>query len=553
MQQLDELEKLAEPNNELDVIIIGGGITGAGIALDCVLRGFKVALFEKNDFASGTSSRSSKLVHGGLRYLEHYKFLFVMESLRERSVLRGIAPHIVHTLPFLIPIYKGEKPPAILMRMGLWVYDLLSIGRNIGWHSWKNKNKAIALIPELSPDKLKGAGYYFDAQMNDARLCLEVILTAKEHGAYIYNYTEVIDFLHDTSGKINGVKVKSRDNLQEFVIRSKLVINAAGPWGDIISKLENPQASRLMHVSKGTHLLVPKFIREKIAIVVTMKDGRIIFIIPWGKYSLIGTTDTFYDGSIEKIVASKEDVDYLLEGIKRIMPSVNLTYTDIISTFAGVRPLVYSENASTSASSISREDRIVTNQNGLITIVGGKYTTYRKMGKRITDKIVKKFKEQHHLPPGIKKCTTDKQPLYGGQVKNWNIFYDENKQKLIHEFSLADDTADVLITMYGSRLPFLLDIIKENPEWKNLLTIQAPYIQAQVIYAARYEMVHTLSDFLSRRTYLILEKGNGLDCLDITTKLLAKELHWTDQEIKSEIQAYQNLVKANQTYLVAKP
>ena len=205
MQQLDELEKLAEPNNELDVIIIGGGITGAGIALDCVLRGFKVALFEKNDFASGTSSRSSKLVNGGLRYLEHYKFLFVMESLRERSVLRGIAPHIVHTLPFLIPIYKGEKPPAILMRMGLWVYDLLSIGRNIGWHSWKNKNKAIALIPELSPDKLKGAGYYFDAQMNDARLCLEVILTANEHGAYIYNYTEVIDFLHDTSGKINAV------------------------------------------------------------------------------------------------------------------------------------------------------------------------------------------------------------------------------------------------------------------------------------------------------------------------------------------------------------
>ena len=405
------------------------------------------------------------------------------------------------------------------------------------------------MVPDLSPTKLKGAGYYFDAQMNDARLCLEVILTAKEHGAYVYNYTEVVGFQHDPSGRITGVTVKPRDNSQTFMLKSKLVVNAAGPWGDIVSKLENSQAPRLMHVSKGTHLLVPRFIKERLAIVVTMKDGRIIFVIPWGKYSLIGTTDTFYSDPIEKIVASKEDVDYLLEGVTRIMPSVNLTYNDIVSTFAGVRPLVYSEKDGLSASNVSREDRIVSDPNGLITIVGGKFTTYRKMGKRVTDKIIKNLKKQNRLPQGIKKCMTHKQALYGGKVGDWESFYQENKQKLITEFDLTENTADILITTYGSRLPVLLDIIQENPETKTFLSPHAPYIQAQVVYAARYEMIHTVADFLSRRTYLILEEGNGLDCVDVVAKLLTKELQWSNEKTKTEIEAYKTLVKENKTYL----
>ncbi|OLS25825.1 MAG: Aerobic glycerol-3-phosphate dehydrogenase [Candidatus Heimdallarchaeota archaeon LC_3] len=524
-----------------DAIIIGGGITGAGIALDATLRGLKVILFEKKDFASGTSSKSSKLIHGGLRYLEHYKFGLVKESLRERAVLREIAPHQVHTLPFVIPIYKNQKPPAFIMRLGLWTYDILSIGKNLGWHKWRNKKKTLELIPNISPEKLQGAGYYFDAQMNDARINLEVILTAKKNGAEIFNYTNVVDFRHDNeeNNKIIGVKIQN-ENLKEFDIFGKIIINASGAWGDEISWLEDPNAERKLGVSKGIHIIVKRFIDKDHAIVVTMKDGRIIFVIPFGKkYSIIGTTDTFYEESIEEIIATKEDIEYLLEGINKLFPKIGLKINDIISSYAGVRPLVYTpKDGVASASDVSREHKIVTSSTGLITIVGGKYTTYRKMGKRITDLILKELKKQKKLPDNIKKCSTSKTQLINGQIDNWEEFYKDGTEKVIKQLSCLSETSDMLLRMYGSNIDQFLDFCTKNPKSNKLISEYLPYIENQVLYAVKYELVRHIDDFLMRRTFSILEFNQGADCVEKVAELIGNKLGWDTDKKTVEINEY---------------
>ncbi|MFW9928696.1 MAG: glycerol-3-phosphate dehydrogenase [Candidatus Thorarchaeota archaeon] len=537
MEQLKTVSKI-----NFDIIVIGGGITGAGIALDATLRGLKVILFEKKDFASGTSSKSSKLVHGGLRYLEHYKFGLVRESLRERSVLRKIAPHQVHTLPFLIPIYKHQKPPAILMRIGLWVYDILAQG-NLGWHKWKNPKKTLELVPTLQKENLKGSGYYFDAQMNDSRLNIEVIMTAQSNGAQIFNYTEVVEFLHENNnieGRVYGVVVQNKDTQEKFAIKGNLVINATGAWGDCVAKMENPSAPKILGVSKGSHIIVKQVLNQKLAVVVTMKDGRITFVLPFNKeYTIIGTTDTFYDADIEEILASEDDISYLLEGTNKLFPKLNLRNTDIISAYSGVRPLVYTQKEGLAlASDVSREDKIITSQTGLITIVGGKFTTYRKMGKRVTDLAIKELKKDKKITKKLLPCLTAKTPLFGGEIDNWEKFQKEKFPKVKDELSCTDDTANMLIKMYGSKIDQFISLTKENPDKNKKLSNLLPYLQTQVIYAIMYELIIHLDDFMLRRTTIYLEQGQGLDCVDVVGELMKDKLKWTESQKQAEILAY---------------
>ncbi|MHA1990992.1 MAG: glycerol-3-phosphate dehydrogenase/oxidase [Candidatus Hodarchaeales archaeon] len=539
--QIEEASKIY-----YDVIVIGGGATGAGIALDATLRGLKVILFEKKDFASGTSSKSSKLVHGGLRYLEHYKFGLVKESLRERAVLRDNAPHVVQSLPFLIPIYKKQKPPALLMKMGLWTYDVLSIGKSLGWHKWKNRKKTLEIIPNITSENLQGAGYYYDAQMNDARLNLEIILTAKKFGAEIYNYTHVVEFIHEEKEnvkRISGVVVQD-ENDKKYQILGNIVVNASGAWGDKVAWMEDPNAPQKLGVSKGIHIITKRFIKEDIAVVVTMKDGRITFIIPFSKkHCIIGTTDTFYENSIEEVIANKEDIDYLLQGVNQLFSDINISYKDIISSYAGLRPLVYTpKDGVASASDVSREDKIIISRSGLITIVGGKWTTYRKMGKRITDKIEKELKKVGKLPKNLKKSKTEKIRLFNGEIDDWNGFFETETKKTANNLNCSQETADILVRMYGSNIDHFLEFCTKNPDKNDLLSPNLSYIRNQVAYAIRYEMSLHVDDFLMRRTFIVLEPNQGLDCLEEVVKIFAEELNWDDNQKNQETSSYKRYV-----------
>ena len=545
---MKELEDLA--NEAADIIVIGGGITGVGIALDATLRGLRVALFEKQDFSSGTSSRSSKLIHGGFRYLEHRKFRLVKESLRERAVLRSIAPHQVKPLPFLIPIYKNEKPPALLLRLGLWIYDLLAIGKNIGWHKWFGRKAVLRKIPILSPDRLKGAGYYFDCQMVDARLNIEVALKAKELGAKIFNYTEVIGFSHDQSGIVTGVEVHHLESGKRHSIMGSVVINACGAWADDISRLENINAEKRLGVSKGVHLIVPRIVMDDLAIAIPTKDRRIVYVLPWGKeYSMLGTTDTFYEGNLEDIVCTKEDVEYLLKAITRILPNTNLTLESVISSFAGVRPLVFTQKEGlASPSDVSREDRIVVDKSEMITIVGGKFTTYRKMAERITDLAVRILKQRRVLPFRTLRCVTSKTPLYGGNIANWDLFREKESERIRIELGISPESAEMLVKTYGSQLQSLIDLCKSDPSLKARLSPNGAYIQAQVIYSVGREMCRHVADFLSRRTFLCFERGLGLDCVETVASLMGKELHWTNEIATKEVQQYRSYIASNSRF-----
>ncbi|MHA2364367.1 MAG: glycerol-3-phosphate dehydrogenase [Candidatus Hodarchaeales archaeon] len=530
-------------SEEFDVCIIGGGITGAGIVRDAALRGLKVALIEKKDFGWGTSSRSSKLIHGGLRYLEHYKFGLVKESLRERVVLMKIAPHIIHPLPFLIPIYKGEKPPAILMRLGLFFYDFLSIGKRVGRRSWIKSKRAIELEPNLRSEGLKGIGKYFDCQMNDSRLTLENILSAQNLGAVLLNYSEAVSFRTD-NGRLSAVLVRNLETQEETEIRAKVFVNAGGPWADSICKMENPNAKRKLANSKGSHFITKKKFSDN-AIVIALKDGRIVFVLPWGSdYSLIGTTDTFYEDDIDNIYCSEEDLEYLIEGVNRFFPSIPLSRDDILSTYAGVRPLVYDEKKGADASDVSREHKIFTSDNGLISIIGGKYTTYRKMGKTITDLVVKKLKKQKQLPDSIEKCLTDKLPLFGGDIHDWEDYFWSESKDLTDKYKLPDDIVPRLLGIYGSKLNVVLSLGEENEDWLTRLLPDHPYLKVQVIYAIRFEMARSLDDFFWRRTFFFLET-NIDSCLDDVAKLFASELEWDEEKMEIEKTAVQNLIAKN--------
>ena len=299
---------------DFDLIVIGGGITGAGIARDASLRGLKVALFEKNDFAWGTSSRSSKLVHGGFRYLEHYEFGLVMESLRERLTLMHIAPHNVHPLPFFIPVFKGEKPPSILLRLGLIAYEYLSFGKRVGGRKWYSSKKALKMFPTLRKEGLKGVGRYYDCNMNDARLCLENILATIELGSVCLNYCQVNELVKEDN-ILKGVVVTDRETGKTCQVNANIIVNASGPWSDMTKRLDDSSAKKRLANAKGVHIITKRILKDDVALAIPLKDGRITFVLPFkDKYTMIGTTDTFYEGDLENVVCEADEAQYMIDG-----------------------------------------------------------------------------------------------------------------------------------------------------------------------------------------------------------------------------------------------
>jgi glycerol-3-phosphate dehydrogenase len=378
-------------HGQFDLLVIGGGINGAGIARDAALRGLSVALVERDDFASGTSSRSSRLVHGGVRYLEHAFLHLVFEASRERRTLLRIAPDLVHPLHFTWPVYTGSRIPRWKLGAGLWLYDVLALFRNVGRHKRLGRDGILAIEPSLEHDRLLGGATYWDAATDDSRLTLANVVDASRAGATVLNYAEVTGLLFDGTA-VSGATVHDRINGGTTAIRARAVMNATGPWTDAIRRFENPAERPAVLGTKGVHISVPadRVGNHGALIVLAPQDGREMFVLPAGSHTIIGTTDAPTNEHPDQVRASRADVQYLIDSVNRYFPDAKLTIGDVIAAWAGIRPLIASGNGGDPATA-SREDEIVTGPGGLISVSGGKLTTYRSMSERIVDVI------QHQL------------------------------------------------------------------------------------------------------------------------------------------------------------
>lgn len=479
---------MSEPSSQdvYDVAVIGGGIMGAWVARDAAQRGLRVVLFEQGDMASGTSSRTSKLIHGGLRYLEQFAFRLVAEGARERAAWLRVAPHLVRPLPFLFPIYRGAGRPPWLVRIGMALYDLAALYRNVEPHRMLSAAEAKRLEPALHAADLVGAARFFDAQMDDARACLEVALSAAADGARVETYTRV-DGLILQDGRVKGVRVGARE------IRARVVVNAAGPWLDRVSGLAG-SSTRRIRTTRGSHVLLPPLLREHALVLSAGRDGRVFFVMPWRGNTLVGTTDLDYTGDPATVRCTDDERRYLLEETRIALPGVPLRNDDVVAEFSGVRPLVFEEGKA--ASAVSREDLIQEDPDGVIAIAGGKFTTARAVAERVVNRIVERLGPWDLLP-----CRTSITPLIGGRV----VSDDERRawQERAKRAGLDGAQVTALWDMYGSRTGALIEMVVERGA-VGRLHAELPWVEGQIDFAVEHELAQTVEDILRRRLPIAL-------------------------------------------------
>ncbi len=528
-----------------DVLIIGGGITGACAARDAARRGLSAVILEKNDWAFGTSSRSSKLVHGGLRYLELFDFKLVFEACRERRRLLRNAPHVVWPQSFIFPVYKGDKNPLFVIAMGLWLYDILALFRNVQNHQLHGSRRILEVEPELDRERLKGGGQFYDCATDDARLTLSHVQSAHLEGACCLSYTKVVDFLR-RNDKVCGVRARDEIGGKEFDIEARVVLNCTGPWTDHICRLDDPHAAPKLRPTKGSHVVVPwKRVKAYNAMpILSPRDQRMLFVVPWRDFALIGTTDTDYDGDYDAVRASREDVDYILEAANRALPRARLDYDDVLSTYAGLRPLVLEGGGKdVKESQVSREHSIYESHSGLISIAGGKLTTARSMAEELVDLAVRRLAERHGLR-GFSRCTTKDAPVFGKDGKDFS----KRLERLAREVRLEDDVIAKL-QLLGTGAVRVLGMLSEDPSLSRRLGEGIPYIEAEVVYSAREEMVVKLSDFMVRRSFLFYEdREQGLGCVERVAELLGRELGWDEEERRRQVEEYRRVVEMSRAY-----
>jgi glycerol-3-phosphate dehydrogenase len=484
-----------------DLLILGGGITGAGVALDAALRGLKVALIDKGDFAGGTSSISSKLVHGGLRYLEHGDLHLVYEALAERARLLRNAPHQAWPLRFVLPFYRGARVPSWKMRTGLFLYDLLALDGNI------HRSRSIPLrslqreFPGLRSRDLLGGAEYFDGQMDDARLCIEVVRTAALQGATPANYVEAVAF-EKTAGRIIGVQARDLVAGQELTIRAHQVLNATGPWGDAIRRLAGDAGPPQLRPTKGVHLIAPGRGLTAAFLLLHPTDGRVFFVIPWLGKTLIGTTDTACDEPPEQLQATAEDVAYLLDGHNHYF-TPPLHEAALLSSIVGLRPLLRGKRNDPSA--MSREFALTESASGLLTVAGGKYTTFRAMAETITDAVVKRLGV--HQP-----CRTRWFKLDGAPRGDWQQFLAGALKRLAIDYGLHLTTAMHLLRRYGRRAEEVAQLSREHSALGRPIVEGEPDLRAELVYQSEHEMALWPQDHLLRRTRLGLFRPEVFCC-----------------------------------------
>ncbi|MCK0133152.1 glycerol-3-phosphate dehydrogenase/oxidase [Arenibacter sp. S6351L] len=484
--------KLAE--EAFDLVVIGGGITGGGIALDAASRGLKVALVEKNDFASGTSSKSTKLIHGGLRYLKQFDFWLVKEVGSERAIVHNLAPHLVLPEKMLLPLIENGSYGKWLTSIGLKVYDILAQVTGDDKRKMLEKKEALKLEPLLPKKILNGAGYYAEYRTDDARLTMETIKTSLQYGAMPLNYTQVTDFIYEEE-VVAGVKVKDTVLDTEFAIKAKYVISAAGPWVDELRGINNSKKGKRLHLTKGVHLVFPyEKLPIKQSVYFDIPDGRMMFAIPRGKITYVGTTDTNFNENKDSVKTDVADAIYLISAVNNMFPKINLEMEDIISSWAGLRPLIHEEGKS--ASELSRKDEIFTSDTGLISIAGGKLTGYRKMAERVVNRVAKKMEEDYGI--SVKASDTEHIPLCGNEFKKYKYvkkYIAEIHERLTPEgFSQYD--AWYLVTNYGKQTETILQYYAKQKEDDHVVGMA----KAELKFTIENEMVQTPMDFFIRRT-----------------------------------------------------
>jgi glycerol-3-phosphate dehydrogenase len=484
-----DLDALAA--DDFDLLVIGGGITGAGAALDAALRGLRVALIDKGDFASGTSSVSSKLVHGGLRYLEHGDFALVYEAMQERRRLLRNAPHLVHPLRFVLPFYDGARMPPWKMRLGLVLYDLLAgpcnLRRSRAYHPARIHHD----FPGLQIKGLRGGAEFFDAQMDDARLCLAVVRTAALQGAVVANYVEAAAFDKD-AGQVRGVRAVNRLGGRELSIRARQTLNAAGTWGDAARRLAGDAAGPALRPTKGVHLVAPGRGLTAAFLLLHPADGRVFFVIPWLGKTLIGTTDTLCDDPPDRVSVSAADVDYLLRGYNRYFDPP-LSSNDLLNSFVGLRPLVRTRPGEPSA--LSREFALSASPSGLLTLSGGKYTTYRSMAEAAIDAVVRRL--------GLRRRSVTRDFRLDGAPRGpWEQFASAAAIQLQKQNHLDAESARHLVSRYGTRAVDVAAYVERDPKMARRVVPEEPDLLAEFAYQRDHEMAMAPADFLLRRTRL---------------------------------------------------
>ncbi|MGQ0802605.1 MAG: FAD-dependent oxidoreductase [Actinomycetota bacterium] len=512
-----------------DVLVVGGGITGAGVALDAASRGFRTALVERHDFASGTSSKSSKLIHGGLRYLQQREFVLVYENLAERQVALRNAPHLVRVLPFLIPLMTRDglfnRKLARAFGTALWMYDLtggLRIGKR---HSRISKENALGHMPTLRSERLSGAYVYYDARTDDARLTLALCRTAAAHGAVVANHANVTELLKDEAGKVRGARIEADGASIEVGAAS--VVNAAGVWADEVRRLDEGKDPDSLRPAKGIHITVPwaKVRNDIAAIIPVPKDKRSVFVVPWGDLTYVGTTDTDYDGPIDDPQCAPEDVAYLLGALNATVAEP-VTEADVVGTWAGLRPLLRTATSERTAD-LSRRHAVRRSESGVVTVTGGKLTTYRKMADDTVD-VVAGF-----LGKPRRRCKTKRLRLVGGDG------FEAPAE------SLEPSTHSHLAGRYGTEADAVQELIDADPALGEPMVPGLPYLRAEAVFAVRHEMARTLDDVLSRRTRArLLARDASARVADDVAGLVGAELGWSDAERTREVEDYRAAVKA---------
>ncbi|MGY1437512.1 glycerol-3-phosphate dehydrogenase/oxidase [Streptomyces reniochalinae] len=533
-QRAGALARMAEA--ELDVLVVGGGIVGAGTALDAVTRGLSTGIVEARDWASGTSSRSSKLIHGGLRYLEMLDFALVREALKERGLLlERLAPHLVKPVPFLYPL-QHRAWERLYAGSGVAMYDVMSLssghGRGLPTHRHLSRRHALRVAPALRKDALVGALQYYDAQVDDARFVATLVRTAAEYGAHAANRARVVGFLREGE-RVVGARIQDLEQGGEYEVRARQVVNATGVWTDDTQGLIAERGQFHVRASKGIHLVVPKDRINSSTGLILRTEKSVLFVIPWGRHWIVGTTDTGWDLDKAHPAASSADIDYLLDHVNAVL-AVPLTRDDVEGVYAGLRPLLAGESEATSK--LSREHTVAHPVPGLVVIAGGKYTTYRVMAKDAVDEAV------HGLDHRVADCVTEEVRLAGAEGYHalWN-----GRARLAQRAGLHVARVEHLLGRYGSMTEEVLDLVAEDPKLGEPLPAADDYLKAEVVYACTHEGARHLDDVLTRRTRISIETfDRGARSARECAELMAPVLGWDAGQVDREVEHYEKRVEA---------
>ena len=541
----DALRRLGDTH--FDVVVVGGGITGVGCALDAASRGLRTALVERDDFASGTSSKSSKLVHGGLRYLQQGDVRLVYEALAERQRLRLNAPHLVKVLPFLIPVLSKDgvmsRKLARAMGSAMWMYDLTG-GVRIGkLHKRISAEESLAHFPTLPADKLLSSYLYYDARADDARLCVTVARTAAlRFGAVAVNGAGVTGLTKDDTGRVRGLTVEADGRTIE--VTADAVVNATGVWADQVRAFDEPDRPHTIRPAKGIHITVPWHkVRNDIAAVIPVPgDKRSVFVVPWGDFTFVGTTDTDYDGPVDDPQCTADDVAYLLRALNGAV-TTEITESDIVGTWAGLRPLVADPEASGRTADLSRRHSVHRSDAGVVTITGGKLTTYREMAADTIDEVLEHVLDAGAIERVQRHSRTKRLKLHGADG------YDEVMTEADRLSPLGGEVVRHLADRYGADARTVLAIAESDPALAEALVPGLPYLRAEAVFGVRYEMARTVDDVLSRRTRArLLGRDDSAHAAAATAALIGPLLGWDDTEQDRQAAAYVALITAEREF-----